>query len=204
MKFSKTFALAGFLAGALILSGPIATVEAHGNGNGNGHGKSKHNYCYDKHGRWRSHPHCPPQRNYYHGHRRDGDHYNRYSYYHRRSGSQYQSQPQIIYVRKDGPFDPRARQSTQTVRDSAKSYRDARNEVQQGREQLRKDHMELKSDRAELRRDLRNKVGKEEITKDRQEIRADLAKIKATKQELRNDRSERDIARQEWKSGLGR
>lgn len=60
MEPSKTIILAGLFAGSLILSGSIQTAEAHEIARG--HGKDKHHFCYDKHGRWRSHPHCPPRR----------------------------------------------------------------------------------------------------------------------------------------------
>ena len=186
MKFSKTFALAGLLAGSLILSGPMTTAEAHDNGNG----KSKHNFCYDKHGRWRQHPHCPPpQPSRSYGHYHSPDYYHSHAHDYRRSGDHY-SQPKVIYVKKDGPFDHRTRTNPPVVRDNLKSVTDARKEVQQGRDQLRKDQTELKSDRAELRRDIRNHASKEEIKGDRQEIRADLQKIKSTRQEVRNDRRE--------------
>jgi hypothetical protein len=189
MKVSKVAIAAGLLAGALALPGLQATAQAHVIGNG----ASKHNFCYDKHGRWRSHPHCPapqpaPAHRYYshrppyYGH----DHH----YY---ASDRYQSRPQVIYVRRDPPYDYRSRYSRPAVNDTVKTATDARREVQQGRDQLRQDRAELKSDRAELRRDIRNHASKEEIKGDRQEIRADLEKMKSTRQEIRSDR--RDLAK---------
>jgi hypothetical protein len=218
MKFSKTLALAGLLTGALILSSPLAPARADDDDDHKGrrHGKSKHHYCYDKHGRWRSHPHCPPPQHHHHGDKRyhhshyhhhhgDGRYYHSHSHDHYRAGYHRHSQPKIIYVRKDGPFDHRARVNTPVItRDHAKAVRDARKEVQQSSTQLRKDHAELKSDRAELRRDILKGASKDEIRKDRQEIRADLAKIKPTKQDLRNDRADLDMARREWRNDLRR
>jgi hypothetical protein len=186
MKFSKTLALAVLLAGSLILPGPMATAEAHGNGNGNG--KSKHNFCYDKHGRWRSHPHCPPpQRSYRHGYHHDYDRYPSHTHYHRAAPAPYQRHPEIIYVRKDGPYDRRVQHNNPVVQSRPTTVSDARTKIQQSRDQIRADRTELKNDRAELRRDIRNKVGKDEIARDRQEIRADLDKIKSTRSDLRKD-----------------
>ncbi|HEX2931854.1 MAG TPA: hypothetical protein VHV54_19155 [Candidatus Binatia bacterium] len=201
MKFSKTFALAGLLGGSLILTGLTSTAAAHDNDNNQGNGKSKHYFCYDKHGRWRQHPHCPPpQKTLPHGHYYSKDYYHSHEHDYRRSGDRYQSQPQIIYVRKDGPFD--RSQKTQTVaRDSLKTtVSDARKEVQQGRDQLRKDQTELKNDRAELRRDIRAGASKAEIKADRQEIRSDVDKVKSTRREIREDRADlagarRDLAK---------
>ena len=194
MKVSKTFAAAGLLAGALILPGLSASADAHGNGIGPGN--SKHNFCYDKHGRWRSHPHCPasqptPARSYY-GHR--PPYYGHDHYY---ASDRYQSRPQVIYVRKDSPYEYRSAYSRPPAKDTLKTARDARTEVEQGRDQLRADRAELKKDRAELRRDIRNHASKEEIRSDRQEIRADLQKIKSTRQEVRNDRADLDLARRQ-------
>src|SRR5919106_842971 len=154
MKFSKTLALVGLLAGSLILSGPLAPARAHDDDDDKkrGHGKSKHHYCYDKHGRWRSHPHCPPPRSSHYHHNQYGAGYHRHS------------QPQVIYVRKDGRFDNRARANAPVItRDGAKAVRDTRKEVQQSREQLSKDHAELRKDRAELRRDILKGASKAEI-----------------------------------------
>jgi hypothetical protein len=191
MKLSKTFALAGFLAGSLILPGPMATAEAHDKDNGHGLGKSKHYSCYDKHGRWRSHPHCPPpQHSYHHGYHHDHDRYPSHTRYYRSAPAPYQRHPEIIYVRKDGPYDRRVRRNNPVVQSRATIVSDSRTRVQQSRDQLRADQMELKNDRAELRRDIRNKVGKDEITRDRQEIRADLDKIKSTRSDLRKDQSQ--------------
>ena len=196
MKLSKTFALAGLLAGSLILSGPMTTAEAHGNGKGDEKGKSKHYSCYDKHGRWRSHPHCPPpQHRHSHGHYHSRDYHHSQSHDYRRSGDHYRRQPKVIYVRKDGPYDRRVQHNNPIVRNRATTVSDARTTVQQSRDQLRADRTELKNDRAELRRDIRNKVGKAEITRDRQEIRADLDKIKSTRSDLRKDQSELARAR---------
>jgi hypothetical protein len=189
MKLSKTLALAGFLAGSLILPGPMATAEAHDKDNGHGHGKSKHYSCYDKHGRWRSHPHCPPpQHSYHHGYHHDR--YPSHTRYYRSAPAPYQRHPEIIYVRKDGPYDRRVRRNNPVVQSRATTVSDSRTRVLQSRDQLRADQMELKNDRAELRRDIRNKVGKDEIIRDRQEIRADLDKIKSTRSDLRKDQSQ--------------
>lgn len=195
MKISKTFVIAGFLAGALLVPGLTGISEAHGVGNANGN--SKHNFCYDKHGRWRSHPHCPapqpsPARRYY-GHR--PPYYGHDHHYY--ASDRFQSRPQVIYVRKEYPYDYRGRYTRVPVNDTLRTATGARTEVQQGRDQLRADRAELKNDRAELRRDIRNHASKEEIRSDRQEIRADLQKIKSTRQEVRNDRSDLDRARRE-------
>jgi len=173
-------------------------AEAHGAANANGN--SKHYFCYDKHGRWRSHPHCPapqptPERRYY-GYVRPS-HYGHYhpDYYDARD--RYQRRPQVIYVRKEYPPDYQGRYTRVPVNDTLRTNTAARTEVQQGRDQLRADRAELKNDRAELRRDIRNHASKEEIRSDRQEIRADLQKIKSTRQEVRNDRADLDTARRQ-------
>lgn len=192
MNISKTFVLAGFLAGALAVPGLVGVARAHGVGNAQGN--NKHNFCYDKHGRWRSHPHCPaPQPSRSHrsyGHREP--HYSHYHHHHD-AGHSYQRRPEVIYVRKDVPYDYRSRYTKPAVRNTRTTVNDARRDVQLGRDQLRDDRSELKKDRAELRRDVRNHASKEEIRSDRQEIRADLQKIKSTRQEIRNDR--RELAR---------
>lgn len=194
MKISRTFVLAGFLAGALTLPGLNASADAHGNAIGPGN--SKHNFCYDKHGRWRSHPHCPAPQPHRHYSYREPYQRHYHSHYHD-ARDRYQRRPQVIYVRKDYPYDYRSRYSRPPVKDNLKTASDVRREVQQGRDQLRQDRAELKKDRAELRRDIRNRASKEEIRSDRQEIRADLQKIKSTRQEIRNDRSDLDLARRE-------
>jgi hypothetical protein len=194
MKYSNTLTLAAFLAGSMILTGPMATAEAHDNGNG----KSKHYFCYDKHGRWRQHPHCPPpQRTLPYGHYHSRDYYHSHDHDYRRSSDRYQSRPKIIYVRKDGPFDPRTKTNPVIVRDSRSAVADARKEVQQSRDQLRKDQAELKNDRVELRRDIRAGASKDEIRRDRQEIRADVGKIKSTRREVRQDQAELTGARRD-------
>jgi hypothetical protein len=192
VNISKTFILAGILAGALAVPGLVGVAGAHGMGNAKGN--SKHNFCHDKHGRWRSHPHCPaPRPNYSHrGHRHREPHYSPY-YHHRDASYRYQRRPRVIYVRKDAPYDYRSRYTGRAVRDTRSTTNDARREVQLGRDRLREDRAELKKDRAELRRDIRNRASREEIRSDRQEIHADLQKIKNTRQEIRNDR--RELAR---------
>jgi hypothetical protein len=188
VKFRTILVLAGFLAGMVSVPGLIATAEAHGNDDENG--KSKHNFCYDKHGRWRSHPHCPAPQPIY-PHRYPGYRERYYGHYHPHyydARDRYRRRPQVIYVRKEVPYDYRSRYSRPPV--SLRTTSDARREVQQGRDQLRTDRTELRKDRAELRRDIRNRASKEEIRSDRQEIRADLQKIKNTRQEIRNDRRE--------------
>ena len=202
MKFPTTFVLAGLLAGALTIPGLTSTAQAHDKGNENG--KSKHNFCYDKHGRWRSHPHCPsPQPSYARRHYGDREHYHGHShphYYYARD--RYQHRPPVIYVRKDVPYDYRSRYARPRLRDSRTTVGDARREVQLGRNQLRNERAELKKDRAELRRDVRNRASKEKIRADRREIRADLQTIKNTRQEIRNDR--RELARRKFSSPFTR
>ena len=119
-------------------------------------------------------------------------HHSHYPHHHD-AGYGYQRRPQVIYVRKEAPYDYRRRLHQPVVRDSRNTVIDKRNEVLQGRDQLRDDRAELKKDRAELRRDIRNHASKDEIRSDRQEIRADLQKIKSTRQEVHNDR--RELAR---------
>ena len=188
MNNSKSFVLVGFLAGALAVPVLVGVAGAHGIGNAKG--TSQHNFCYDKHGRWRSHPHCPaPQASHSASHRERN--YSRH--HHHDTGHSYQRRPQVIYVRKDVPYNYRSRYTKPAARDTRNTVNDARREVQLGRDQLRRDRTELKNDRAELRRDIRNNASKEEIRSDRQEIRADLQKIKSTRQEIRNDR--RELAR---------
>src|SRR5262245_59722127 len=197
MKVAKTLALAGLLSGSLIISGLTSTVAAHDkeDNNDQGKGKSKHYFCYDKHGRWRQHPHCPPpQQTLPHGHYYTKDYYHSHDYDYRRSGAYYHSHPHVIYVRKDGPLDPRSKTNPVVLRDSRNTVADARKEVQQSRDQHRKDQTELKNDRAELRRDLRNGASKDEIKKDRQEIRSGVDKVKSTKTDLRSDR--RDLKKE--------
>jgi len=194
VKLVSTFVIGGFLAGALMVPGLTGTTEAHGVGNANGN--SKHYFCYDKHGRWRSHPHCPPPQPSpairYYGHP-PSPYYAHYHPYYYDARDRYQSPPQIIYVRKDYPYDYRSRYSRPPVKDTFKTASDVRAEVRQGRDQLRADRAELKNDRGELRRDIRNHASKPEIRSDRQEIRADLQKMKSTRQEVRSDR--RELAR---------
>jgi hypothetical protein len=196
VKFSTTFVLAGLLAGALALPGLTATAQAHDKGNENG--KSKHNFCYDKHGRWRSHPHCPAPRQS-HAHQYYGYREPSYSHYHHRdyTRDRYERRPTVIYVRKDSPYDYRGRYIKPPVRDNLRTVDHARSEVRQGREQLRRDRVELRRDRAELRRDIRNRTSKQEIRNDRQEIRDDLRQIKSTRREIRNDRADLDMAHRE-------
>jgi hypothetical protein len=188
VKISRNFILAGCLAGALTGPGLIGIAGAHGIGNVNG--PAHHNFCYDKHGRWRSHPHCPAaQPTPYHRHYVYREPYRPHyhpNYYDARDYDQ--RRPPVIYVRKDAPYDYRDRYSRAPLGESLKS--DARSAVKDGREQLRSDRAELKKDRAELRRDIRNRASKDEIKADRQEIRDDLQKIKATRQEIRSDRRE--------------
>jgi hypothetical protein len=196
VKVSRTLVLAVFVAATLTAPNLVGSVSAHPPG---GHavktkGNSKHYYCYDKHGRWRSHPHCPPPRysyspRYYEHPRPYYGHY----HHHHAAGYRYQRRPQVIYVRKDAPYDYRSRYTKPAVRDTRNTVNDARREVQLGRDQLRQDRTELKNDRAELRRDIRNNASKAEIRSDRQEIRADLQKIESTRQEIRSDR--RELAR---------
>src|SRR6266540_4204983 len=133
MKFSKTLALAGLLAGSLILPGPMATAEAHGNGNGNGNGKSKHNFCYDKHGRWRSHPHCPPpQHSHYRGYHHDYDRYPSHTHYHRSAPAPYQRRAEL---RRD-------------IRNKV-----GKDEIARDRQEIRADLDKIKSTRSDLRKD---------------------------------------------------
>ena len=187
MKISRTFVIVGCLAGALTLPGLTGIAGAHEISKPIGPGK--HNFCYDKHGRWRSHPHCPaPQPAPYHRHYVYREPYQpHYHPHYYDARNDYQRRPQVIYVRKDVPYDYRGRVP---LSDGVKSKSDARQAVQQSRDQLRSHRTELKNDRAELRRDLRNRAGKDEIRADRQEIRDDLQKIKATRKEMRSDRRE--------------
>lgn len=190
MKVSRTLILGGFLAGMLTV--PVIPGLAGAHGIGNAPGKAKHHFCYDKHGRWRSHPHCPAPQPYYarrhYGHR---DHYHHHPHYDRYdTGHRYQHRPRVIYVRKDAPYDYRNRYSRAPLGTSRDSVEEARREVRQGREQLREQRAELKKDRAELRRDIRNGASKEEIRNERQEIRADLQRIKETRRDIRDDRRE--------------
>jgi hypothetical protein len=189
VKLPKILVLIGLVAGMLSFPGLVATSSADDR-----KGKSKHYYCYDKHGRWRSHPHCPAPRPSY-ARRYYGPPRPYYGHYHHNhdSGYSYQRRPQVIYVRKDVPYDYRSRYNRPVVRDTRTTVNDARRDVQLGRDQLRDDRSELKKDHAELRRDVRNHASKEEIRSDRQEIRGDLQKIKSTRQEIRNDR--RELAR---------
>lgn len=206
MKFSKILVLGAFLAGTLTAPALVSVAGAHGNGNSQGN--SKHNFCYDKHGRWRSHPHCPaPQpvsspryyshprphyAHYHHGNPRPCYDHSHHPHY---TGGYYQRRPQVIYVKKDSPYDHRHGYTRPPVRDTRASVSDARRDVQQGRDQLKLDRSELKKDRAELRRDIRNGASKQEIRTDRQEIRADLQKVRSTRQDIRNDRRELELAR---------
>jgi hypothetical protein len=187
VNISKTLAIAGLLAGMMIAPSLIARADAHDTG----HGKSKHHYCYDKHGRWRSHPHCPaPQPS--HSHRYDRPRPAPYSHYPHRHDSRYgyQRRPQVIYVRKDGPYHHHDRYGKPVATDTRNRRDVARTDVRQSRDQLREARTELKKDRAELRRDIRNHAGKEEIRSDRQEIRADRQQLKSARQDLRADRRE--------------
>lgn len=195
MKIFKTFILSGLLAGTL--TAPLLVPSAAAHDDDKKHGKSKHNFCYDKHGRWRSHPHCPaPRASHSHGHHHHGQtHYRRYPSHHD-AWHRDAHRPQTIYVIKDRRYDRAP--SKPAARDDYRIVREARKEVQESREQLRNDRAELRKDRAELRRDIRNRASKEEIRKDRQEIRADLQKIKTTRHELRNDRADLEMARRDW------
>jgi hypothetical protein len=184
MKLNKTLAVAGLLMGMLCVPMFAPPAEAHGVGPRNG----KHHYCHDKHGRWRSHPHCPaPQPRYGH-HRPHYGHYPPYRY----SRYPYQRRPEVIYVRRDNPYDYRSRYGKSTITDRRDQ---ARSDVRDSRDQLRDARAELKKDRAELRRDIRNGASKDEIRAARQEIRADRQEIKDMRQDLRKDRSDLKTAR---------
>jgi hypothetical protein len=186
VKISKTLAIAGLLAGMMTAPSLIASADAHDTGPG----KSKHYYCYDKHGRWRSHPHCPaPQPSYPHRYHRPGA---PSSYYPHRHDSRYayQRRPQVIHVHKDGPYHYRDRYSRPVVTETQNRRDQARTNVEQSRDQMREARAELKKDRAELRRDIRNHASKDEIKTDRQEIRADRQQLKSSRQDLRADRRE--------------
>jgi hypothetical protein len=193
MQLSTTFILAGVLASALTVAGPIGKAVADNDNDGRKR-QTKHHFCYDKHGHRRAHPHCPPQHPHYSRYHRPGEHYHGRPHGYRYSRDRHPRRPQVTYVRKGSPYDYRGRYSEPTARNDV---RHARKEVQQSREQLRKDYSELQKDRAELRRDIRNGASREEIRKDRQEIRADLQKIKTTRRDLRNDRANLDDARRE-------
>lgn len=196
MKHIKTLILGGFLAAAL--TAPVLVAPAAAHDDDKKHGKSKHNFCYDKHGRWRSHPHCPASRpSHVHGHHHHREtYYRRYPSHHHDGRRHDAHRPQTIYVIKDRRYERAP--SRPAARDDYRIVREARKEVQESRDKLRNDRAELRKDRAELRRDIRNRAGKDEIRNDRQEIRADLQKIKSTRRELRNDRADLDMARREW------